>query len=197
MTNQLDIRTMQAASAPAAAKPQEMDVVCGRGRSTYHHNGNRLFRKIVEQFLERYSNATSKLGKSVVVSDIIVNIRKFGGAFVKFNSSCGTYERVSERIVREKVGQGLRDVLHTQYKSSTGAKRRKRDATKAQYTEQINRIVSQNVNVNAIISDVAYQVNDAESDEECKQLFQSANMRILQDLKDNKCASAMDPSVSG
>lgn len=177
------------------AKPQEKDVICGRGRSTYQHAGNKLFRKIVEQFLERYSNATSKLGKSQVVSDIVSSVRNYGGDFVKLSKESGTYESVAERIVREKVGQGLRDALHTEYKSSTAAKRRKRDAQKAQYNHVISRIVSQNVNVNAIISSVAVKVNGAGSDEDFAQLFKYANMRILQELKDKKCVDALEPNA--
>jgi hypothetical protein len=176
----------------------------------------------------------------LVVSDIIQSVRNYGGDFVKLvvgnkkknkkkeeetvvnsndnnsnsnDSTYGTttyYEPVSERMVREKVGQGLRDALHTQYKSSTGAKRRKRDARKAAYHDQISRIVSQQETVCTIVAAVASKVlqnqKDTTSssstpsiggailttDEQYSELFQYANMRILKELKDSNCAAAMD-----
>lgn len=53
-----------------------------KGKSSYDHVGNRIFRKIVGEQLEAYSGA-SRSTKSRIVSNIIQSIHTRGGRFVK------------------------------------------------------------------------------------------------------------------
>lgn len=83
--------------------------------------------------LDKYSAATTKQEKSRIVSDIVDTIRQSSGdgGFVKLDPLTGTWRLVSDHHCREKVGQTLRDALHTKYSSSTKAKKRRRQAEKA------------------------------------------------------------------
>jgi len=112
---------------PSGFYPGDFDVICARGKAAKQHPGNQWFRSLVKENLEDYSAAESKLEKSFVVSKIIKTVRKRGtpnGGFVK-KLQAGWFE-VGDRLSREKIGQAFRDALHTQYKSSTKAKAKRR-----------------------------------------------------------------------
>jgi hypothetical protein len=109
---------------PAEFQPSSYSVVCGRGKDSFNHVGNRRFRALVTMFIERYSQAGSKVAKSAIVSEIIDVIRRAGGNFCKLQR--GAWFEVGDHQAREKVGALLRDLLHTQYRSSAKAKVRRR-----------------------------------------------------------------------
>jgi hypothetical protein len=88
-------------------------------------------------YVEKYSHADSKAAKSVIVSEIITSIRQVGGNFCKYKK--GAWFEVGEHYAREKVSALLRDLLHTQYRSSNKAKtarRRARNQNKKQGNQQ-------------------------------------------------------------
>lgn len=106
-------------------QPGPKDVICRRGKTAFNHNKH--FRELVQSHLEKYSKASSKLEKSLVVSDIVDTIREGSpnGGFVRCID--GVWYEVGDSIAREKCGGAARDMLHTQYKSSTKAKKRRRE----------------------------------------------------------------------
>jgi len=189
--------------------PGEFDVICGRGKICSQHPGNRRLSQIVKQHIDQYSQATSKLEKSLVVSDI-VNMVKQKGTFVKQVSSGGRYfYNVSERMTREKVGQMLRDALHTQYKSSNQAKRKRRFAEMNDLNSQVNQFLRNNKAISSVMSQLAMSStslllsnqNDADgssnvsmmqgySDRHMGGLFDEANVQILAELK--RCQVTFD-----
>ena len=61
----------------------------------------------------------------MIVSEIVDSIKTMSseGGFVR--SVDNTWWVVSDHIAREKTGQAFRDALHSQYRSSTRAKRRR------------------------------------------------------------------------
>ena len=131
--------------------PGPYTVICARGKAAKNHSGNKHYRMILQRFVARYSKAKSKLEKSVVVSEIIESVRfavandtsgigKRFGAFVK-QAKDGSWYEVSDDISREKVGANLRDMLHSQYKSSTKAKWQRR---KIEITTEFETLVNSN-----------------------------------------------------
>jgi hypothetical protein len=78
--------------------------------------------------VEKYSRANSKAAKSVIVSEIITAIRQAGGNFCRVKR--GKWFEVGDQYAREKVSALLRDLLHTQYRSSNKSKTAIRKARK-------------------------------------------------------------------
>jgi hypothetical protein len=111
-------------------QPSDFSVVCGRGRDSFNHIGNRRFRILASMFIERYSRANSKASKTVIVSEIIEVIRQADGNFCKFTK--GKWIEVADHHAREKVSSLLRDLLHTQYRSSAKAKIARRKTAKTE-----------------------------------------------------------------
>jgi hypothetical protein len=108
-------------------QPCDYSVVCGRGKHSFNHAGNRRLRILASMHIERYSEADSKAAKSVIVSKILEVIRQAGGHFCKYEG--GAWFNVGDHCAREKVSALLRDLLHTQYRSSAKAKVDRRHTT--------------------------------------------------------------------
>ena len=117
-------------------QPSQSSVICGRGKDSYNHAGNHRFRMVASMFVKRYSQASNKTDKSVIVSDIVTMIHQSGGMFCKLEK--GSWFKVGEHSAREKTSALLRDLLHTQYRSSAKAKidRRRTDNKNKKETQQ-------------------------------------------------------------
>lgn len=85
--------------------PGPSDVICGRGSSAAQHPGNTRFHSIISSNLMLYSEAQSKLDKSLIVSSIIKSIENGSppGRFVKQIN--GLWCEVGDNLTREKCGQ--------------------------------------------------------------------------------------------
>ena len=85
-------------------QPGPFDVICARGKTAFHHPGNQRFRALIENRVEAYAAAANKFEKSVIVSQIVDEIRlaSSGGGFIR--SDRGVWYEVGD-AAREKVGQ--------------------------------------------------------------------------------------------
>lgn len=65
--------------------PGPHDVICARGKQALNHPGNLRFREMIAQSLDEYSEASTKLEKSNIVSTIVDAVREASphGGFVK------------------------------------------------------------------------------------------------------------------
>jgi len=85
--------------------PGQFDVICARGKHALEHPGNRRFRAMIENNLQRYSAATTKFEKSMIVSSIVDAVRTSSpdGGFIKEKN--GQWYEVGDHVAREKCGQ--------------------------------------------------------------------------------------------
>jgi hypothetical protein len=86
--------------------PGPLDVICARGKKATQHSGNQRFRALIKMNLPKYSQASSKLDKSLLVSSIIKAVRQASpdGGFVREEDDGSWYE-VGDHFAREKCGQ--------------------------------------------------------------------------------------------
>ena len=98
---------------PANFQPGPYDVLCTRGKVAYNHHGNLYFRDLIGEYLSKYKRCTTKLDKSMVVIEIVDEIRKLSpdAGFVKFCKKQDCYVEVGDKKAREKVGHALREHL--------------------------------------------------------------------------------------
>ena len=155
------------------------DVVCGRGNACRKHPGNINFRNVIEDNLSNYITARTKTDKSIVVSQIASAIREEGGDFVRYEESTGEWHQVCERALREKVGQSLRDVLHTQYRSSTKAKKHRKRFEHAQQHEDVINLLGPN----SVMTRLTNEIKEETPDFQVANMLNAANICILQELK--------------
>ncbi|GKY90379.1 hypothetical protein MPSEU_000011900 [Mayamaea pseudoterrestris] len=108
--------------------PGNYDVILGRGQRIFLHQGNKFFRRLVLNNLPEYSSSTSKLDKSIILRNIIAQVRSnsVNGGFVKRDAKSGRWYEIGDFLARERTSQAFRDALYERYKSSNTSKRLRR-----------------------------------------------------------------------
>jgi hypothetical protein len=114
-------------------QPCDYSVICGRGKASSNHTGNRRFRVIAGMFVEKYSMTGCNKHKSTMAANIVAMTRERGGSFCKYEQ--GAWFEVGDRCAREKVSTFFRDRLHNDYRSSAKAKTALRRARAAKQNE--------------------------------------------------------------
>jgi hypothetical protein len=99
-------RIVSVTTAEDTSQPGPTDVICARGKRAFNHEGNIRFRRIVESKMDVYSQAKTKLEKTVIVSQIIDGVRQTqpAGGFLREEDE--EWVEVGDAVAREKVGQG-------------------------------------------------------------------------------------------
>jgi hypothetical protein len=166
--------------------PSPNDVVRVRGKSYWDHVGNKMYRRFIAGATETYSGTSSKLGKTLVVSDIVEAVQKRNGRFVKRESKGGPWVEVDEVFARDKVGRSLRDGLSNMYRSSTKAKRQKRTQVNEKFNGDIDRLIQSNQSVSQMMDDLKLMVQQngtQASDFSTLTLISRTNSDILEEIK--------------
>jgi len=88
------------------------DVLCGRGKLSFNHSGNRRFRHVVSQAMDEYKAASSKWEKSLVAAKLVAMIQNSGGRFLKQrkNNDDQWYE-LSPSECKSKASHAIRDAI--------------------------------------------------------------------------------------
>ncbi len=89
-------------------QPKTHDVLCGRGKSSLNHVGNKWFRGIIASHLDHYLTA-SRLEKGLIVDNIVESVLSSGGKFLKQEINSGPWLEVGTKKARERVGHAFRD----------------------------------------------------------------------------------------
>lgn len=86
-------------------QPGSFDVICARGNKAYQHVGNQRYRYMIESRMEQYASASNKFEKSLIVTQIVDEVRQAspGGGFVRYEN--GRWHEIGDHVAREKVGQ--------------------------------------------------------------------------------------------
>ena len=88
------------------------DVLCGRGKISFNHSGNRRFRHIISQSSDEYKAAGSKWEKSLVAAKLVSVIHSTGGRFLKQKKSNeDEWYELSSSECKSKVSHAIRDAI--------------------------------------------------------------------------------------
>lgn len=169
--------------------PGPNDVICARGKEAKNHVGNQGYKAIIKRVLDKYAQATSKYEKTIMVSRIIECIRSSSpdGGFVKQEDY--VWYEVGDHLAREKVGQSLRDSLHSLYKSSTKAKRRRREVFSAGIVDNVATLIQSSKAVSIRIRQLSHDMKErgeAASELFVFHMFTQANFDILEAFKKDR-----------
>ncbi|KAL3904844.1 MAG: hypothetical protein SGILL_009912 [Bacillariaceae sp.] len=163
--------------------PGPYDVICARGKHAFQHSGNRYFRNVVQMATEKYSHATSKLERTIIVSEIVDTIRSKGNGFVRKNER-GEWLKCDDVLAREKTGQLFRNSLGTRYKSSVKSKRKRRELTNPGVMDSVENIIFSNPQADLIVKTVTADVTSGIlSDHDVFERLCEANKLLLRVFK--------------
>lgn len=116
-TSKLSRNNTDNSSSAPVDKPEDFDILLGRGKTSFNHVGNRRFRVFIDINLQRYMDAQSRMEKTLVVNSVVEAIQDGGGRFLKQDSKTKKWYKVNAKTAREKVGHALRDGVGMQMKA--------------------------------------------------------------------------------
>ncbi len=93
-------------------QPTELDVLLGRGKRSNFHEGNRRFRKLVEEHKPLYFRKENKRnGKNLISIQVMEKVHAWGGRFLRPvpGKHPIVYEEVEDKVARKKCSQRLRE----------------------------------------------------------------------------------------
>ena len=177
--------------------PSPLDVICCKGNLAFQHEGNRRLQGIVNSYVDQYEAAQTKGEKSMVVSRVISAVREESGRFLRKDPASGEWTVATARFAREKIGQLFRNALHSQYKSSTASKRRRRDLIQANYDSCLMDVVHSSGFVKDAMSYLSERMNSTDADDETvATMFRESNSRILANFKKSKAAATLSSMIT-
>lgn len=143
---------------------KHMDVLCGRGKNSFNHIGNKEFRDIVAVAIPGYVAAVSRSNKSEIVTNIVRLVRENGGRFLKRDGKRGVWYVLNYTQSKEKAGHAIRDATITEDSKKERANKRKKQ--RGQRTSTINtaqRISSPSRVVSSMLDEDTTDCNDSNS----------------------------------
>jgi hypothetical protein len=88
-------------------QPRSLDVLCGRDREAFNHDGNVHYRFLVENNRERYQTANFREEKTQISQAILDEVLR-RGRFLKFDQATKFWRALSKNDARKKVAHALR-----------------------------------------------------------------------------------------
>jgi len=123
------------------------DVLSGRGGKINHFVGNVLFREIVSQHKEKYSDPTNKkIEKAFIAAKIAAIIRCLDppGRFLQKDEKTGYWLEIGDEKARKKAGQALReDAARAEKKAHTPPQAPTSDSEQQQQPATVTPVPSQ------------------------------------------------------
>jgi len=171
-----------------SSSPGEMDIICGRGKVVSEHPGNKRLRTLISEQLAAYQSSQEKIAKSAIVSTIIRKVRESGGTFLKENPHNGLFEPVSERFLREKVGQKFRDTLHTIHKSNSPVKKRRQYLERIEQQRCIANYLQESAPLASLVSSLNQHAYKDIPDQKLLHILNKTNIKIIEQLNKEKAA---------
>jgi hypothetical protein len=98
--------------------PRQVDVLCGRGKICFHHEGNDKFRTLIAEHADTYQMAPTKKAKMQVIMLIVDIVIARGGRFL-INNKDGTWADGGRKQGKKKTGHAFRDALRGRVKCIT------------------------------------------------------------------------------
>eukprot|EP00542_Grammatophora_oceanica_P011749 CAMPEP_0194046506 /NCGR_PEP_ID=MMETSP0009_2-20130614/21349_1 /TAXON_ID=210454 /ORGANISM="Grammatophora oceanica, Strain CCMP 410" /LENGTH=325 /DNA_ID=CAMNT_0038691823 /DNA_START=105 /DNA_END=1082 /DNA_ORIENTATION=+ len=90
-------------------EPRSTDILCGRVKNTFNHEGNQIFRLVVESHLDAYKRATSRVERSSLFKIVLKELQKTGCRFLRFDESSQDWEELDMKATRNKISHAFRD----------------------------------------------------------------------------------------
>lgn len=99
---------------PPTFIPSQFDVICGRGKLVFNNVANQRLRQKVEMNLARYWEEPSKIGKTLIITQVVDEMRTFHpvrrSLFVRRDASSRSWYEIGDEGARVKVGNLFREI---------------------------------------------------------------------------------------
>lgn len=103
----MEAQETEPTSLPPGYEPSPKDVLLGRGKTHWNHEGNAKYRKLIRSRVREHRGSDSKAHKLQIASAIVNEVTANGGRFIR-KSELG-WEDIGLSAALEKVEHSLRD----------------------------------------------------------------------------------------
>ena len=83
--------------------PSTNDILCGKGKSFFNHEGNKRFRDIVDKYINAYIQASKRSKRSEIVKAVVNETFGIGARFLKKSENKLEWYDGGEKLAKEKV----------------------------------------------------------------------------------------------
>ena len=90
-------------SSVAVIVPSTNDILCGKGKSFFNHEGNKRFRDILDKYINAYIQASQRTKRSEIVKAVINETLETGARFLKKLENKLEWYDGGEKLAKEKV----------------------------------------------------------------------------------------------
>ena len=101
-------------------QPTPSDVLCGRGKNSFRHKGNRHFRRVILENASLYKMAETKQQKTQVVLLVSYTIIERGGRFLIRSKDGKSWRNGGLKQGKLKAGHAFRDVVRGRFQRLQG-----------------------------------------------------------------------------
>ena len=102
-------------------QPTDHDIICGRGRGNFHHEGNKVYLSLLRKTTKSYLVATKRVDKSAIISNVVALLKERGFRFLKQDEKNKRWYELSNTECYERTAHALRDLIRKQ-KDRSGKK---------------------------------------------------------------------------
>eukprot|EP00980_Cylindrotheca_fusiformis_P021909 scaffold8747_cov96-Cylindrotheca_fusiformis.AAC.4 len=101
-------------NASPQCTPTDFDILCGRGRGSFLHQGNRKYLHILRSNIPPYLSAAKRSQKGDVVRSILSSLKSQGYRFIKQEETTQTWHELDESEAYLRTAHALRDIIRKQ-----------------------------------------------------------------------------------
>jgi hypothetical protein len=83
--------------------PSDKDILCGRGKSFFNHDGNKRFRDVIDKYSDPYILSSRRSKRSEIVNAALNETLETGARFLKKSKNKLEWYDAGEKVAKEKV----------------------------------------------------------------------------------------------
>lgn len=98
----------------ASYKPTYYDIICGRGRGSFLHEGNKTYLALLRKNIPTYLAAGKRKEKSIIVSTLVSSLKAQGFRFLKQDEKNKRWYELTKQECYERTAHAIRDLIRKQ-----------------------------------------------------------------------------------
>ncbi|CAJ1932667.1 unnamed protein product [Cylindrotheca closterium] len=95
-------------------QPTGQDIICGRGRGSFLHEGNKVYLSLLRRNVHAYLHAKKRVEKSVIISTVVSSLKERGFRFLKQDDRNQRWYELSESDCYDRTAHAIRDLIRKQ-----------------------------------------------------------------------------------
>lgn len=98
----------------AAYQLTGQDIICGRGRGSFLHEGNKVYLSLLRENINAYLDATRRVEKAIVISGVVSSLMERGFRFLRQDEKTGGWYELNNAEAYERTAHAIRDLIRKQ-----------------------------------------------------------------------------------